>query len=158
MGMDEATWTRHANPLSVYSRFSILPLFCLAIWSREWLGIWALVPVALVVFWTWVNPRLFAAPARTDTWAGRGVFGERVFLNRGQVPIPEHHLRWGYGLSIAAGLGVLPLIWGLWALSLPWVITGLALSMGAKMWFVDRMTFLYDEMKEAHPDYASWMR
>ncbi|MEN8260650.1 MAG: DUF6653 family protein [Pseudomonadota bacterium] len=26
MGMDEATWLRHANPWSVWSRFIILPL------------------------------------------------------------------------------------------------------------------------------------
>lgn len=151
MGMDEATWARHANPYSVYSRFSALPLLCAAILSRVWLGWWALVPVGLVMLWIWLNPRLFAAPARTDSWAARGVMGERVFLNRAKVPIPAQHVRWGYGLSAASGLGLIPLIWGLWTIDLAWVITGLAISMGAKTWFVDRMGFLYDEMRGSDP-------
>ncbi len=158
MGMDEATWARHANPISVYTRFTALPLLCAAVLSRFWLGWWALVPIALVLVWTWLNPRLFSTPTHTDSWAARGVMGERVFLNRHTVPIPTHHIRWGYGLSIAAGLGVIPLLWGLWIGDLAWVITGLALSMGAKTWFVDRMTFLYDEMARTHTEYAAWAR
>ena len=38
MAMDDAAWARHANPWSVYSRMSILPLMTLAIYSRVWLG------------------------------------------------------------------------------------------------------------------------
>ncbi|MEM7317386.1 MAG: DUF6653 family protein [Pseudomonadota bacterium] len=79
MGMNEQTWARHANPLSVYSRFSVLPLMSLAIWSRETLGWWVLLPVALVCLWTWWNPRAFGVPSATDTWASRGTFGERFF-------------------------------------------------------------------------------
>jgi len=36
MGMDDATWKRHANPWSGWSRITILPLLCLAIMSRVW--------------------------------------------------------------------------------------------------------------------------
>ncbi len=115
-GMDQATWARHANPASVYTRFTALPLLCAAVLSRFWLGWWALLPVTLVLLWTWLNPRLFQAPAHTESWAARGVMGERVFLNRHTVPIPAHHIRWGgYGLSVLAGLGLIPLVWGgLW--------------------------------------------
>mgnify|MGYP000427418669 CR=1 FL=1 len=31
MGMDDATWQRHSNPLSGWSRVSILPLITLAV-------------------------------------------------------------------------------------------------------------------------------
>ncbi|MEX5563511.1 DUF6653 family protein [Pseudophaeobacter sp. 1A16562] len=95
MAMDDAAWARHANPLSVYSRVSILPLMTLAVWSHLWLGWGALAPVALVLIWTWWNPRAFGPPATTDSWAARGTFGERVFLNRAKVPIPPHHAQWG---------------------------------------------------------------
>jgi hypothetical protein len=27
---------RHANPVSVWTRFAVLPLLALAVWSREW--------------------------------------------------------------------------------------------------------------------------
>ena len=37
-GMDDATWARHANPWSAWTRIPILPLLCLAIWGRAWIG------------------------------------------------------------------------------------------------------------------------
>lgn len=158
MGMDDATWASHANPWSVYTRFTALPLLCLAIWSRVWLGWWAMALVLLAILWVWLNPRIFAPPAHTESWAARGTFGERVFLNRKTVSIPAEYVRWGYGLSAASGIGLLPLIWGLWQLNMPWVVTGLVISMGAKTWFVDRMAQLYDRMQDADPTYAGWMR
>lgn len=72
------------------------------------------------------------------------------------MPVPAHHVRWAIGLNTSAALGLVPLVWGLWAFSLPWVLLGLAVSMGAKTWFVDRMGFLYDEMRDAEPGYAAW--
>jgi len=69
MAMDDAAWARHANPLSVYSRMSILPLMTLAVFSRVWLGWGALLPIGLVILWTWWNPRAFAAPSNTKSWA-----------------------------------------------------------------------------------------
>ena len=158
MSMTDESWARHANPLSVYSRFSTLPLLVLAIWSRAWLGWWALVPVALAVGWIWLNPRLFARPARTDNWASKGTFGERVYLNQATIPIPRHYTVWGRFLSAVSGLGTIPLAWGLYAFDPGWVCFGAALIVGAKTWLVDRMVFLYDEMREASPIYASWLR
>ena len=158
MSMDDATWARHASPWSVWTRFSVLPLMVLAIWSRVWIGWWALIPVILVVIWTWVNPRLFPPPPHTNSWAARGTFGERVWLNRKAVPVPAHHVPWAYSLSALAGLGLLPMVWGLWQLDAGWIFGGLVLTMGAKTWFVDRMVWLYEEMAETNPTYKSWMR
>nr|WP_244627082.1 DUF6653 family protein [Microvirga tunisiensis] len=53
--MDERAWERHASPWSVWTRVASLPLLLAAVWSHVWLGIWALVPVALVVLWLWLN-------------------------------------------------------------------------------------------------------
>ena len=71
MAMDDATWARHASPWSVWTRIPILPLLALAIYSRVWLGWWALVPTVLLLVWTVVNPRAFPPPARLDSWASR---------------------------------------------------------------------------------------
>ena len=147
MGMSDSVWRRHANPWSCYSRFSMLPLLALAIWSRVWIGGWAWGAVALVLVWIWVNPRAFPPPARLDNWASRGVLGERVFLNR-RPEVPAHHRRWAAGLSLAAVPGLAVLGIGLWRLDLGWVIFGTVLATGPKVWFVDRMVWLY----------ADWLR
>lgn len=158
MRMDEDAWARHANPLSVFSRFSILPLLSLAIWSRTWLGWWSLVLIAVVLFWTWWNPRAFGPPRSTDRWASRGTFGERVFLNRHVIPIPEHHLIWAKGLTLVSAIGVVPWVYGLWAFDSSSTLLGLALIIGGKTWFVDRMVWLYQDMSDADPTYQSWIR
>ena len=143
MAMDEATWAKHANPLSVYSRMSILPLMSLAVISRVWLGGFALAPAIVVIIWAWWNPRAFGPPKTTDSWAAHGTFGERVFLNRAEIPIPQHHARWAIGLGFLSGLGTLPWVYGLWSFDYGAVLLGLALMIGGKVWFVDRMVWLY---------------
>jgi hypothetical protein len=156
--MDEATWERHANPWSFWTRLVIAPLFALAVWSRIWIGWWCLVPVALLLVWTWINPRAFARPSSTDNWASRAVMGERVWLNRKAVAIPRRHARMADILSLAATLGMVPLVWGLIVLDAWMMMTGLVLAIGAKLWFLDRMVWLFEDMKERHPPYARWLR
>ena len=158
MRMDDRVWARHASPLSVATRFTCLPLIALAIWSRDWLGIWAVLPFLAACLWTWANPRVFPVPAHTDNWASKGTFGERVFLNRKAVPIPDHHRRWAYLLAVLSALGLPPLVWGLWALHGWAVILGLVLVILPKVWFVDRMVWLYEDMKHATPEYRAWLR
>lgn len=158
MGMDDDTWMRHANPLSVWTRFSCLPLIILAIWSRVWIGWWCLVPLAAALVWTWMNPRAFPPPDSTNNWASKGTFGERVFLNRRSVPIPQHHGRWAIVLGALSAFGLPPLVWGIWQLDEAMTVLGLVMIVLPKVWFVDRMVWLYQDMREAHPDYAAWMR
>ncbi|HEU4886174.1 MAG TPA: DUF6653 family protein [Longimicrobium sp.] len=156
-GMDERTWARHANPWSVWTRYTALPLLVLAVWSRVWLGWWSIGPVALAVLWTWGNPRLFPVPSSTDNWASRAVLGERVWMARGRVPLPSHHRRAPHLLSALAGLGVPFLSWGLYRLE-PWpTLFGVLLVFCGKLWFLDRMVWLYQDMQNAHPDYRRWL-
>jgi len=143
MGMDEEAWARHANPWSVYTRFTCLPLIALSVWSRDWIGWWCLGPLALALIWTWANPRLFKRPAATDSWAAQGVMGERLFLNRSTVPVPLHHVRMAYWLTGVSALGMVMLIYGLAVLDPGTTIGGLMVTVGGKAWFVDRMVWLY---------------
>lgn len=158
MGMDDAVWAAHCNPWSVYSRFSVLPLITLAIWSRLWLGWGCLVPLAFTLCWAWWNPRAFGPPRHTDSWAARGTFGERVFLNRKTLPIPAHHLTWAHVLTWVSAAGLAPWVYGLWTLEFWPTLLGLALIIGGKVWFVDRMVWVYQDMKDQDPVYASWLR
>ncbi len=71
--------------------------------------------------------------------------GERVFLARKERPIPCHHQQMAYILTALSAAGALVLIYGLIALN-PWAtIAGLVLTVTAKVWFVDRMVWLYQD-------------
>lgn len=151
MGMSDAVWARHANPWSVWSRFTCLPLIILAIWSRVWIGGWAWVLLGAALVWTWANPRAFAPPASFDTWASRAVLGERVFLNVGRDQIPAHHLHATRMLSGVSAVGVLPLAWGLTTLDPTLTALGTVLTILPKVWFCDRMVWLYADMTGNRP-------
>ena len=150
--LDDKAWMRHANPWSVWSRNTVLPLLIAAFWSRVWLGYWAAIPVALAVLWAFVNPHLFSRPAKTDNWASKCVFGERVWMQRDRIPVPAHHALAPNILSGVAAVGALLVIAGVILLH-PWLTAlGTAFVYGGKLWFLDRMVWLYEDMKD-HPAY-----
>lgn len=155
--MDEAAWARHANPWSVWTRFTVLPMLILTIWSRVWLGWWCLIPVTIAVGWMWLNPRIFTQPNSTNNWASKVVLGERVWLNRDNIPVPKHHQRVPNILSAVSASGIIFLIWGLVALNVWPTLLGVALVYLGKLWFMDRMVWLYDDMKDVQPEYQSWL-
>lgn len=157
MGMDDATWARHANPWSVLTRIPILPLLSLSVWSRVVLGWWALLPIGLLLVWTWLNPRIFPPPTSLDNWASKGVLGERIWLQRRSVPVPVHHARAIRLIMLTSAFGTVLLFWGLIQLHLWLTLLGLSVAMLAKLWFVDRMVWLYEDMRHL-PPYAGWRR
>ena len=150
MFMDDESWKRHANPWSVYTRFTTLPLISLAFWSREWFGVYSLIPIVLSIFWIWINPRFFSAPKNTDNWASRGTLGERIYLNRKTETIPLHHLRFCRILMVFSGLGLPFFFYGLYTLDLWVLVLGNLWVIVFKAWFVDRMVWLYLEMNNTN--------
>ncbi len=155
--MTEEVWQRHANPWSVWTRFTVLPILILAIWSRVWLGWWAIAPVSLTLIWTWINPRLFTKPTSTQNWTSKAVLGERVWINRNTIPIPNHHQMMANLLSVISACGLPFLIWGLITLS-PWpTALGAVVVYAGKVWFLDRMVWLYEDMAPQSADYQAWL-
>ncbi|NDV86326.1 hypothetical protein GTW51_06380 [Aurantimonas aggregata] len=157
MRMDERAWQRHASPWSVWTRVAAFPLLVLAVWSRVWIGWWAAPAVVVVVVFLFVNPRLFPPPRQPDNWASKATFGERVYLARKTVPIPAHHERAATVLTVISFIGAVLLIYGLVALKVTPVLVGLLLAAGAKLWFVDRMVWLYEDMARIRPRYRDWL-
>src|SRR5580704_963594 len=98
--MDEKTWQRHANPWSVWTRYLTLPLLVFIIWSRIWIGLWFLPLLSLGLIWLFLNPRAFSKPKTTNNWASKGTFGERIWLARKRVPIPNNHAKVAKWLAI----------------------------------------------------------
>ena len=159
MTMNDQTWQRHASPWSVWTRiFTVAPLISLVVWSRVWLGWYSLMAIGLVLFWTWYNPRAFPAPSSTNNWAAKATFGERIFLDRQKVNIPQHHLRAANVLTLMSLIGLLIWIYGLFSLDFWATIAGIIGAVLPKTWFCDRMVWLYDDMKHTDPVYESWLK
>jgi hypothetical protein len=156
-GLEGESWMRHANPLSVWTRFSVLPLLAIAIWSRDWIGWLSLFPIGLAIAWMFVNPLLFKEPRSTMSWASRGVFGERIWADRDKVELPRQYRSPMPNVANAYSiLGILLLAYGLVTLSVLPVVAGVLITVGGKLWYIDRMVLLFDTMKERRPEYAAW--
>ena len=153
--MDESTWKRHSNPWSVVTRSTVTPILVLALWSRVVFGWYSIILVIFSLIWIYVNPRIFSPPKSTNNWASKGVFGERVWVNRDKVPIPEKHRRVPNILSIVSGIGFIFVIFGTYKLDILIVIFGFSLNLLGKLWFVDRMVWLYEDMKHL-PEYGKF--
>jgi len=156
-GLTGDSWTRHANPVSVATRFAVLPLLALSIWSRDWIGWWSLLPIVLSLVFMMVNPLLFPKPSSTRNWASKGVFGERVWSERNTVPVPGQFnpriLRVTYVIQAA---GAVALAYGLIRFDLVATLSGLVILQTAKAWYIDRQVLLYEDMKQRNSEYASW--
>ncbi len=155
--MSPQVWERHANPWSVWTRYAAMPLLIATIWSRVWIGWWSLALVLVVAVWIWLNPRVFSRPETTDHWASKAVLGERVWLNPGQIPIPEHQSRAIRVLNVLTALGGVVLLFGLIKMEMTSTLLGACLVLMGKSWFLDRMVWLFDEMIDESPEYRRWL-
>ncbi|MBU1671138.1 MAG: hypothetical protein KKF41_04545 [Actinobacteria bacterium] len=155
--MSDEEWMRHANPVSGWTRFATLPLIFLAVWSRKWLKWFALIPVGLVGIWTWYNARMFKKPESTDNWMSKVVLGERAMAGREQNPVPEHHLPVLKVTRAIISCGGLLSIYGL-SKQKGWpALLGMVLIILGKTWYMDRMVWLFEEMKDSVPEYRAWL-
>lgn len=109
-----------------------------------------------LLFWSWINPRFFGRPITTKHWASKAVFGERVWLRKDELPIADHHLRAITVLNSITGSGLPFIAWGLYELHIWSALLGLTLVILGKMWFLDRMVWVYEDMKHKSEEYFSW--
>jgi len=150
-------WLKHSNPWSVWTRYSVLPIIVLAFWSRLWIGWWCLIPGVMSLLWMFLNPIFFSAPKSTKNWASRSVMGERVFLNRDKIGIPEIHKGPIHNiLNGISSVGMIVAIWATVQYSIWGAILGTALAYLGKSWYLDRMVWLYEDMKDTNEEYKSW--
>ncbi len=158
MGMSDDTWERHASPWSVWTRIATWPFIMLALWSPHWIGWWSALPIAALALWTWLNPRLFPPPVSTDNWASKATFGERVWLARDEHPIPAHHERAALVATAIAGAGAVLMVAGAVLALPPLFLAGGTAAFLGKVWFCDRMVWLFEDMKHARPELRDWLR
>ncbi|MDF3335869.1 hypothetical protein P3H80_00465 [Mycolicibacterium septicum] len=143
-GMSDEAWRRHANPWSVWTRFAAIPPAILAIWSRTWIGWWALVPLAVVALWLWWNPRAFAPIDKPTAWSSKGICGERMWMcDRTRIPQGFRVVQRIWTLNALAGFAML--VYGVIALQAWPTISGSALIVLGQLWRIDRLGILYEQ-------------
>ena len=158
-GLSGDAWMRHANPASVWTRFAVLPMLVISIWSRDWIGWWCLVPTGLSIVWLVVNPRFFPEPASTRNWASKSVLGERIWTEGDRASFPsEFRSPVPTIATVFQGVGLAAIVYGLVVLDPVAAIGGTLFTQLAKLWYLDRMVLLFDALKSTDPEYASWER
>jgi hypothetical protein len=86
----------------------------------------------------------------------KAVLGERVWLNRDVVPVPAYHRTVPNVLSAVAAIGLLFILWGVLMFD-PWpTLFGTMMAYLGKLWFADRMVWIWNDMQDATPEYRSW--
>ncbi|WP_267643936.1 DUF6653 family protein [Haloarchaeobius amylolyticus] len=146
-GLEGDNWLHHANPKSVYSRFPVLAMIAASVWSRIWIGEYFLVPLALTFVWTFLNPHLFDRPASLESWAARGVLGERIWKDRAEYEIPDGFPVKIQTLNALNFVGMVPYLYGLYVLDFWMMVAGFSVAFLSKLWFFDRMVWLYEELR-----------
>ncbi|CAA9466253.1 MAG: hypothetical protein AVDCRST_MAG28-4115 [uncultured Rubrobacteraceae bacterium] len=137
--LSEKTWKRHSNPLSVWSRILSYPLVYLPFWYRSW------KQGAAVAAWFAVNPVLFPEPESDESWATRGVLGEELWT--AERPRDLSTALTGASAAFFAS--------GLWSAYKrrfwPTMFFG-GTAFLLKLWYIDRMTFYYEQHREEARD------
>lgn len=156
-GLQGDAWMRHANASSVVTRFSCVSLLVIAIWSREWIGWYSLIAVVAATVWMVVNPRLFGVPSSTRNWFSRCVFGERIWAERATIELPPQFTSSIPNLAnLYSCIGLAMLVYGVIALDVWLTIAGIVIVHGGKLWYLDRMVLLFEDMRQRDATFASW--
>lgn len=146
--ISDQMWKRHANPWSVWTRFAAIPAFILAVWSRVWLGGWALVPVAVVMAWLILNVFVFPPVDNPISWVSKGIYGEQLWLKQ-RKKLPRHYdiaQRW---LIVLGVIGMSLIVVGLVILNTWLCAMGCIVVTLAQLWRIDRFSLLYDLQKNS---------
>lgn len=155
--LTDENWMKHSNPISVWTRYSVLPIVVLSFWGRIWIGWWCLLPGLISILWMFYNPIFFKKPRSTKNWASKAVLGERVYLNRDNITVPEKHSIPLHGLlNGISSVGLILSIWSIIYYSIWGAVLGVSLAYIGKSWYLDRMVWLYEDMKNDNETYKNW--
>lgn len=86
------------------------------------------------------------------------MMGEHVWDARKTIPIPPQHAKMVALLNSFLGIGFIPFAMGFYQLDVWMVITSTATTATVKLWFLDRLAWLFDDMNETHITYGKWLR
>lgn len=146
--MKKNTWVKHSNPISGFTRIISYPLVFLPIWFlSDFIGdpykYWYIPAFGIIVIiWFAINPRLFKKPKKFDHYLSRGVLGEKIWTeNRKKDNIATF-------LSILTAPFFLVSLYTTYQQMFWETMFFAVVPFLLKLWFIDRMVFLYDQNKK----------
>ena len=123
------------QPLERVDPHPHLPSGLPPLWNRSW------KQGAAVAAWFAANPVIFPAPEDDSSWATRGVLGEELWTAKRRRDIPM-------ALNAASAVYFAGAILSAYRRRLWPMMVCAGPSLLLKLWFIDRMTFYYEEHKE----------
>lgn len=156
-GLSRQVWECHSNPWSVWTRAATAPPLFAAVWLHTWSGWASLVLLVILIVWLLLNPVLFPRPRSTDNWSSKATFGERVWADRKRLELPGHFRLLPWLLAGLAGVGFAGGLVACWY-NLFWpAFCGLCLTYMGKLWFLDRMVWLYELQAARDLELRTWV-
>ncbi|WP_162265069.1 DUF6653 family protein [Polycladidibacter stylochi] len=150
-------WNRPVKPLATVVRTLLFPVVFVLIWMHQKWG-WEATSasVALYLYFLWFISRLCPCATGAPSAMARAAIGQRMWLNRYAVTIPQKDHQLALLTSIVMGSGIIGATIGaldnvLW-LSLLSTTCIYAARIVQLILFVS----LFQKMKNKHPIYRSW--
>jgi Family of unknown function (DUF6653) len=146
-----------AGSIATYAKVVAPALITAALWSHVWVGTTASVALTLVaVFFVVAIARIRRQTQSSRGWAVAVSFGERIWLNRLQIPIPGELNAKLTVLYLSFWTGTLVALSGGFTASAILTATGLIVAYTAMIVYFQKLVRLYRTMKEKEPLYRFW--
>jgi len=136
----------------------LAPLLLTAcMWTQIWLGAAGAIGLCLCALVLMIIvPKLLPSTLARIDWARQVGYGEKIWLNRIFIPVPQGLNYRLTTLYLVFWAGVLVALWGAFA-ALPLLsATGLAVAYSAQATCFAKLIQLYKLMRERHPLYRFW--
>lgn len=148
---------RPATAATVFSKILAPALLTACLWSKIWIGPAAAIALCAAVLVLLVfAPKRFSTTVRGFDWARQVGYGEKIWLNRIFVPVPQALNYRLTTLYLVFWAGMLVALWGAIA-SLPLLSgTGLAVAYSAQASCFRKLIHLYTVMRDQYPLYRFW--
>jgi len=146
-----------ASAVAILCKLLAPVLLTACLWSKIWLGTAGAISLCLGALVLMVlAPKVLATPFEHITWARQVGFGEKVWLNRIFIPVPQNLNYRLTTLYLVFWSGTLVALWGAFA-SLPILsATGLAVAYSAQVTCFGKLIQLYRVMRDKYPLYRFW--
>ncbi len=146
-----------ASAVSVFLKIAAPFVLSAALWAHIRIGYTsAAVLMIAVMFCLVAAPKIMGGRHRADTWASRVGFGERIWLNRLLLPIPQDINHTITTLYVVFWCGTLTAMAGGLTASLVLTGTGLVVACAAQFVCTRKLGELYQTMQDDVPLYRFW--